>query len=522
MVTPMSDANRHRPSIDLDELERQLREAARPRQAAAAGSAEASRPAVDDPLAELARIVGQDDPFRGAFHSQRGVPVQPASPPPRQEPAIEWQPEHEAAAPSGEAETGARVVAFDDYVRSAGPQPAPARTEYLQAETEPVYEPEGLLPQHDDDFIEEESGRRFRFNGKLIGAVAAALVAVAGIGLALTMRGGSSTQLAANKQPPVIKADTGPTKVAPQNPGGVEVPDQNKQIYERGMQDAKAAKIVGGDEQPVDVAQTTRADAPADASAAQQTSTGVAMPKPAATQPAIPGLGPPRVVKTVPVRPDGSVADGSQAAPARTMAMVPPPPPMAIPGMTTGALPQDSAAGQAKLPPAPTPPVSTALGTPPKPKAVPTETITATTAAPPALNTPAPKPSATAQNTPVAKPAAPVQSTPPAPAPARQQVASTQPVAPVDSTATAAAAGAGGFAVQLAAPASEQEAKDTLSRLQKRFVNELGTYKLGVRRADVGDRTVYRVRVSNLTREDANVLCTKLQAAGGVCFIAKN
>jgi hypothetical protein len=193
---------------------------------------------------------------------------------------------------------------------------------------------------------------------------------------------------------------------------------------------------------------------------------------------------------------------------------------MAIPGMTTGALPQDSAAGQAKLPPAPTPPVSTALGTPPKPKAVPTETITATTAAPPALNTPAPKPSATAQNTPVAKPAAPVQSA--APAPARQQVASTQPVAPVDSTATAAAAGAGGFAVQLAAPASEQEAKDTLSRLQKRFVNELGTYKLGVRRADVGDRTVYRVRVSNLTREDANVLCTKLQAAGGVCFIAKN
>jgi hypothetical protein len=519
----MSEASRHRPSIDLDELERQLREAARPRQAAPAGSSEPPRQPADDPLAELARIVGQDDPFRGAFHGQRGAAAQPVSQPPRHEPAIEWEPEPEAAAAPQEPETGARVVAFDDYVRYPAAQPVSQRETYSQTETEPVYEPEGLLPQHDDDFIEEETGRRFGFNGKLVGAVAAALVAVAGIGLAITLRGGSSTQLASGKQPPVIKADTGPTKVAPQNPGGVEVPDQNKQIYERGVQDAKAAKIVGGDEQPVDVAQTTRADAPAEMAGAQQTSTGLALPKPAAPQPAIPGLGPPRVVKTVPVRPDGSVVDASQAPGSRAMAMVPPPPPMAIPGMTTGALPQDPAGAASRLPAMPAPSASTGLSTPPKPKTVPVETITATTAAAPALNTPVAKPPVAAQ-TPVAKPAAPAQAQAPAPAPtpARQQVASTQPLAPVDTAAAAAAAAAGGFAVQLAAPASEQEAKDTLSRLQKRFGNELGTYKLGVRKADVGDRTVFRVRVSNLTREDANVLCTKLQAAGGVCFIAKN
>lgn len=518
----MSEASRHRPSIDLDELERQLREAARPRQTAPANPADPYRQPADDPLAELARIVGQDDPFRGAFHSQRGAAAQPVSQPPRQEPSIAWEPEPDSPPVPDEMEAGARVVAFDDYVRQAAPQPAPAREAYSQAETEPVYEPEGLLPQHDDDFIEEETGRRFRINGKLLGAVAAALVAVAGIALAITMRGGSSTQLASGKQPPVIKADTGPTKVAPQNPGGVEVPDQNKQIYERGVQDAKAAKIVGGDEQPVDVAQATRADAPAD-DPSQQTSTGLAMPKPVAPQPAIPGLGPPRVVKTVPVRPDGSVVDGSQAPAPRAMAMVPPPPPMAIPGMTTGALPQSAAATPPKLQPVPAPSPSTSMAIPPKPKTVPVETITATTAAPPAQNTPVAKPAAPAPSLAQAPPASTAAPAPaPAPAPARQQVASTQPVAPLDTPSTAAAAAGGGFAVQLAAPATEQEAKDTLSRLQKRFVNELGTYKLGVRKADVGDRTVFRVRVSNLSREDANVLCTKLQAAGGVCFIAKN
>src|SRR6478672_9900557 len=67
----MSDGNKQRPVIDLDELERQLR--------AAAGTRESAQPAVpssDDPLAELARIVGQDDPYKSYWP--------PASPPEKQ------------------------------------------------------------------------------------------------------------------------------------------------------------------------------------------------------------------------------------------------------------------------------------------------------------------------------------------------------------------------------------------------------------------------------------------------------
>src|SRR3954469_13448366 len=55
----MAQSNQ-RLAVDLDEIERQLRQSQAP--------GEAPRP---DPLAELARIVGQDDPFRGASPGDR-------------------------------------------------------------------------------------------------------------------------------------------------------------------------------------------------------------------------------------------------------------------------------------------------------------------------------------------------------------------------------------------------------------------------------------------------------------------
>jgi hypothetical protein len=38
----------------------------------------------------------------------------------------------------------------------------------------------------------------------------------------------------------------------------------------------------------------------------------------------------------------------------------------------------------------------------------------------------------------------------------------------------------------------------------------------------VGDKAVYRVRVSGLSREDATSICQKIQTSGGTCFVAKN
>ena len=85
-----------------------------------------------------------------------------------------------------------------------------------------------------------------------------------------------------------------------------------------------------------------------------------------------------------------------------------------------------------------------------------------------------------------------------------------------------AAATGGGYAVQLGAPPSEQEAKDTSNRLQKKFADQLGAYRPAIHEGKAGDKSVYRIRVGNLTQDDAKSLCSKLQSSGGACFVVRN
>ena len=76
--------------LDLDDIERQLREAQsqppRPSQP----------PAKSDPLAELARIVGQNDPFRSLIAGERA-----ARPAPLDRDSLFVDPPHPPAQPSG-------------------------------------------------------------------------------------------------------------------------------------------------------------------------------------------------------------------------------------------------------------------------------------------------------------------------------------------------------------------------------------------------------------------------------------
>ena len=59
----MSNQTKARFAVDLDDLERQLRVTA------------GTQPKIQssDPLAELARIVGQDDPFKAMFADKRAL-----------------------------------------------------------------------------------------------------------------------------------------------------------------------------------------------------------------------------------------------------------------------------------------------------------------------------------------------------------------------------------------------------------------------------------------------------------------
>jgi hypothetical protein len=89
---------------------------------------------------------------------------------------------------------------------------------------------------------------------------------------------------------------------------------------------------------------------------------------------------------------------------------------------------------------------------------------------------------------------------------------------PVDTTAAIASSG---WAVQLAAPKSEAEAKSELARLTGKYGADLNGSPIGVHKAVVNGETIYRLRVVGLTKADAAALCARLKGEGGECFIAK-
>jgi hypothetical protein len=96
--------------------------------------------------------------------------------------------------------------------------------------------------------------------------------------------------------------------------------------------------------------------------------------------------------------------------------------------------------------------------------------------------------------------------------------AATPEAPPVDATPATAS---GGWAVQLAAPRSEAEAKSEAARLTGKYSAELNGSPIGVRKAVVNGETIYRLRVVGLSKADAAALCARLKGEGGECFIAK-
>ncbi len=594
----MSDQTKSRFAVDLDDLERQLRQTA-------GGQPRAVH---NDPLAELARIVGQDDPFKAMFAERKTqAPVSAPAPAPsapvysrsetpqddnrRAVPSEMMRAGHDmaAASPSRDVDAAPSAAPLDkealdefdallqaelrggisardrmhekmqdssqvnsiaaelerelsaerQFAGSANPGAArdtelmtdggmgwapqdlddpghqswakdARQTAVSHASTEALAYPEPPEdPQEDMRSLEPQQPRKgLVIAGALLG------VAALGIGAVVGLRG-LSGPVRTNGDPPVIRAEAGPTKVQPQNPGGVEIPNQNKQILER-TPDPKAAdtRVVNREEQPMDVQAAARATpriilpgpatgpatpvqaaapappttpAPPASPAASPAAPAVEVPAPsasgassvAATPPAPQGsvaaLGEPRRVRTVAVRPDGSIAPVNGAA---TPAL-----PAAAAPVTTASSPPLPRAGVAAV--APRPP------TPPRSE-----------------EAAAPRP-----------PSTPAQ----AQSPARTQVAAAPPSAAVPPPAAVEPSSGGGFMIQLGAPGSESEARATFASLQRRFSDQLASDQPTIRRAEVGNgRTVYRLRVGPYGREAAAEKCEALKAAGGNCFIARN
>jgi hypothetical protein len=472
--------NKLRSEIDVTEFERRLR-----------GPAPSAT--YEDPLAELARLVDGknepgDDPFRALFAQPRQAPARRAAPP-----ALGR--EHAFFADlrgSLDAHPGAELP--PDMMPSHAPPVSNAEL----ATGEGEYADPTAWVEQDAAYAEEPQPRAMRSRRPLYAMAAIVCAGLVGIGASFAMRSkGPGQELA------LVKAPAGPVKVQPQNPGGVDVPNQSASILDRSA-GTSVSKVVNREEQPVDLDQQVKQmrvitlGGPKDGSvstAAGQRAAAVPVPQPPAASVSATnnGFPEPKRVKTVSVRPDGSLmadaSPGIEPAPAAR-----PAPAAAAPD--TGSLPKSSTSKSSVRVAASTPRVD-----------------------PPAAAAAAPAPVDQ-----------PVTTTPP---PAKPKMATAKPkpepvkVASAEDSAEAAPAatastGGGGFAVQLAAPGSEQDARGISTRLGQKYAALLDGRQPSVVKAEVGEKSIYRVRVGSLSREEAKSLCGKIKAKGGDCFVANN
>ncbi|PBC03994.1 SPOR domain-containing protein [Mesorhizobium sp. WSM3860] len=213
----------------------------------------------------------------------------------------------------------------------------------------------------------------------------------------------------------------------------------------------------------------------------------------------------PRKVKTMMVKPDGSLVPREDPAPAPQVAATEP----------TDPAPQHVAsAGQGDAQP-------TGTVTPATDQAADqggddqSDAANTAAAAKPAA---APKTGARVQsaNTPAKVPVAP-------PRPSDQPVDIVGEVKP-DQVASIdpAAAGGGSWSMQIASQPTVESAQSTYQDLQRRYGSVLAGRTANIVKAQIaGKGTFYRVRVPAQSRNDAINLCTNYKAAGGTCFVSR-
>jgi hypothetical protein len=459
-----------------------------------------------DPLAELARLIGQADPYPepeprprhdAKDHYAPPPPPPPLRPaPPQSYAAREPDYEPEASADryfSGPATTFNGFREDEAYSEPAAPKPqayapvpAPAHDSYAAAEPEYHDEEEEYA---EDDYYEQAPAPRRRSGLIAVMAIfALAVVGTAGAFGYRAMFGGSVLPTL----PPIIKAGNGPNKIMPAGNDALA----NAANLQGAASGGSSDNLVSREEQPVNIEP----------------------PKPA-----------PRVVSTIPIVPAQSSGPGSAASNSPW-----PPSPLAAPPQTTAPMPaapapatqvqgdakkvhtviirsdQTGASDAAPAPASasPTPGAPPAARTAPRPQPAPKVSAAASAPPPPA-----------GSNAPLS--IVPGGETAPA-SPPRTRVAAAP--TPVASTGTAAASAGGGYAVQVTSQRSEAEAQASFRELQAKYPNQLSGRQPIIRRADLGDKgTYYRALVGPFaSAEEAAGLCSGLKASGGNCLVQKN
>jgi len=457
-----------------------------------------------DPLAELARLIGQTDPFAD---TARRMPqsAKPATAPhmAHTAPADDWR-QHierpnygsmrEELAPPADP-----YYSQDQYRNdSQGQMTAYPGEQSFEHEAamfsghpggphaaamEPVYAGEHVVEQgYDDPPDRQYRARRGGVLGTAVLLVCCAMIGSAG---AYGYRYLAKPS-AGPKQAPVIVADKSPSKVVP------AVPEQKSTRSQERFGEAGSERLVSREEQPVSlpaaapVPPVPAAAPPPTAAPPAPPPAAAAPPPPSATASVPPSTDPnqPRRIRTVPIRPDG----GDRSA-----------------RPTTG----DAGLPRA-LPPRPAPTTRTA-GPPPTPPAPRVTQSTPPTArgAPLSLD-----PSAQAS-----EPARPVQRALTPPAPRENARAANNPRL----AAAPSNGGTGGYLVQVSSQRSESDAQASYRGLQAKYP-QLRSRQALIRRADLGSKGVYyRAMVGPFSSAgEADQFCSGLKRAGGQCIILRN
>ncbi len=435
-----------------------------------------------DPLAELARLIGQTDPF-AEFERNNSRAAQPADyrALPRSN-APGWPAPEQRYADSPRGGGRETYQASEEYV-----SPLTAITEARQPESQyyddrhhyddrhrveeeqfqtyaddrtrapqqdehqGYYQDDAPIEPHEDEMYDDAPRARRRGGlATLLAFVGCALVGTAG---AYAYRSYSAPT--SKEPPPVITADTSmPTKIVPAAPNDAT---SNKQTSDRFANVAGSEQLVSRQEEPVALRE------PGTPSAPRVVLPAPVPPAPASQQPAAgqPSTGnEPKKIRTVTIRPDGSDPSGRPVGPAT--------------GTTT------------------TTPSAARAATPPAPRA-----------AAPARNS----------NGPLSLD--PQSSTEP-----RARVATT----PAAREPTAYAPASSSYLVQLSSQKTESEAQASFRSLQAKFPNELGNRQVIIRRADLGAKgVVYRTNVGPFaSAHEAQQFCASYKAAGGQCLVPTN
>ncbi len=458
-----------------------------------ARNAPAAASPASDPLAELARLIGQTDPFAefGRDNARRGAAPQAA------EPAADWTAPPAAPTPAPESR---QPYADSAHAVGADPYHGESETPGYPAAQAGGYEADALLQQQmqqdgeQDDLYDDFPPPRRRMGIMAIAAVFA--LAVVGTAGALGYRAlfGNSGP---SQPPPVIKADTAPSKVVPANANKAP----NKLIYDRVADHAQGEKLVSREEQPIEMKPPAMAMPQAQDSAPA-----------ASAQPAVLGSGvissEPKRIRTIAIHP-GQPENPRVVAPAAAPA--PPPPPPEV----TAAAPVREAA-----PPSPPP---RAAGNAPvglNPETSPPPHRSEARAPPPVHRAAEPAPS----NAPLSLSPDATDTSAAAPA-ARAPTRTASVAAPAQTASTdTAQAGAGNYAVQVSSQRSEAEAQAAFRGLQAKYPNQLGGRQVLIHRVELGAKgTYYRAMVGPFaSANEASALCSDLKAAGGQCLIQRN